>query len=299
MILSSADILRVLGADAIVRQAARLSIVEGRPGLDTGDSVYIYVDKYPTVDEFEAIWKIWVIDNSGMGEYVVNAMSSLLPGFEFEGKFYTTRDFASERTVVKTEAEKQLEQLAVERQGIKEDFSGLQKGLQERLSSVRDGRDGKDGRDGLDGRSGKDGRDGQDGRDIEATETDLFDLRDVEESLIPLEKGQVLTWDGSRWTNLFVPQILSSGRGGGGDSNNNDNGGNNGGNNGGSNGGSGIEEAPLDGNYYVRSDGAWINLISALDVLGYSRSEVLDGGDFTNGTSDATDNALVDGGDFR
>ncbi len=254
MILSSADILRVLGADAIVRQAARLSIVEGRPGLDTGDSVYIYVDKYPTVDEFEAVWKIWVTDNSGMGEYVVNAMSSLLPGFEFEGKFYTTRDFVSERTVIKTEAEKQLEQLAVERQGIKKDFSGLQKGLQERLSSVRDGRDGKDGRDGLDGRSGKDGRDGQDGRDIEATETDLFDLRDVEESLIPLEKGQVLTWDGSKWTNLYVRQTTSISGGGGG---------------GGDNGETGnVEEAPLDGNYYVRKNGEWVNMLTALQDLG-------------------------------
>ena len=83
LILSSADILRVLGADAIIRQAARLSAVEGRPGLGTGDSVYIYVDKYPTVEEFEATWKIWVTDNSGMGEYVLNAMTSPTLGSTF------------------------------------------------------------------------------------------------------------------------------------------------------------------------------------------------------------------------
>lgn len=211
MILSSADILRVLGADAIVRQEARLSVVEGRPGLDIGDSVYIYVDKYPTIEEFEATWKIWVTDNSGMGEYVLNAMTSLLPNFEFVDGHYVTRDFASERTVVKTEAEKQLEQLAAERQSIKEDFSGLQEGLQARLSAVRDGRDGVDGRDGLDGRDGRDGVDGRDGRDLDATEVELFDLKDVDESLIPLEKGQVLTWDGSKWTNLYVRQVMSAG----------------------------------------------------------------------------------------
>ena len=216
MILSSADILRVLGADAIVRQAARLSVVEGRPGLDTGDSVYIYVDKYPTVDEFEATWKIWVIDNSGMGEYVLNAMTSLLPNFEFTGGHYVTRDFASERTVIKTEAEKQLEQLAVERQSIKEDFSGLQEGLQARLSTVKDGRDGIDGRDGLDGRDGRDGQDGRDGKDLDATEVELFDLKNVDESPIPLEKGQVLTWDGSKWTNLYVRTSTSVGGGGSG-----------------------------------------------------------------------------------
>ena len=126
MILSSADILRVLGADAIIRTEARLSVVDGRPGLDIGDSVYIYVDKYPTIEEFEATWKIWVTDNSGMGEYVLNAMTSLLPNFDLVDGHYITRDFASDRTVVKTEAEKQLEQLAAERLSIREDFSGLQ-----------------------------------------------------------------------------------------------------------------------------------------------------------------------------
>lgn len=220
MILSSADILRVLGADAIIRTEARLSVVDGRPGLDIGDSVYIYVDKYPTIEEFEATWKIWVTDNSGMGEYVLNAMTSLLPNFDLVDGHYITRDFASDRTVVKTEAEKQLEQLAAERLSIREDFSGLQEGVQARLSSVQDGRNGTDGKDGLDGRDGRDGADGRDGRDLDATETELFDLKDVGESLIPLKKGQVLTWDGDQWTNLFVPQmqtLFSSGGSGSGD----------------------------------------------------------------------------------
>lgn len=219
MILSSADIVRVLGADAIIRQEARLSVVDGRPGLDTGDYVYIYIDKYPTVEEFEATWKIWVTDASGMGKYVLDAMTVLLPSFDFNGSHYTTTDFASERTVVKTEAEKQLEQLAAERQEIKDDFSDLQKGLQDRLNSVRDGVDGLDGKDGRDGRDGIDGKDGRDGKDIDATETELFDLKDVDQSLVPLESGQVLTWDGTKWTNLYVRQVSAiSGGGGGGSS---------------------------------------------------------------------------------
>ena len=218
MILSSADIIKVLGADAIIRQEAKLSVVEGSPGYGAGEYVYIYVDKYPTVSEFEATWKIWVQDSSGMGKYVLDAMTVLLPNFDFNGSHYTTTDFASDKTVIKTEAEKQLEQLAAERQGIKEEFSGLQKGLQARLSTVKDGRDGTDGRDGLDGRDGKDGRDGRDGKDIDATQTELFDLKDVEESLIPLKPGQVLTWDGTKWTNLYVRQtstFISGGSGSG------------------------------------------------------------------------------------
>jgi len=279
VILSSSDILRILGADAIIRQAARLSVVEGRPGLGTDDSVYIYIDKFPTIDEFEATWKIWVTDNSGMGEYVLNAMTSLLPNFEFAGGHYTTRDFASERTVVKTEAEKQLEQLAAERQSIKEDFSGLQEGLQARLSTVKDGRDGVDGKDGLDGRDGRDGVDGRDGRDLDATEVELFDLKDVDESPIPLEKGQVLTWDGSKWTNLYVRTSTTVGGGGGGGTSDvevlNDL--NDVTTEGVQDGqfiqynaaaeqwlpvsitpGEGVPEAPMDGDFYVRQNATWV-----------------------------------------
>ena len=312
MILSSADILRVLGADAIIRQEARLSVVEGRPGLDTGEHVYIYVDKYPTIDEFEATWRVWVTDNSGMGEYVLNAMTSLLPNFDFVDGHHVVRDFASERTVVKTEAEKQLEQLAAERQGIKEDFSGLQEGLQARLSTVKDGRNGIDGRDGLDGRDGRDGKDGRDGSDLDATETVLFDLKDVEGG-IPAEPGQVLTWDGVKWTNLFVRQssfvsgggseggsvagvtsiiagdgiaidqatgdvTITNTRGTGGFSD-------------------GVEEAPQDGLFYVRSDKKWIELESALASLGYVKAGDLDGGDFTTGISNGN-SGTVDGGNF-
>lgn len=211
MILSSSDILKILGADAIIRQEAKLAIVEGRPGIDTGDTVYIYIEKYPTIDEFEATWKIWVQDNSGMGEYVLNAMTALLPKFDFAGSNYTTTDFASERTVVKSQEE-------IDREEFQDRFSGLQKGLEDRLSAVRDGVDGKDGKDGLDGLPGKDGRDGRDGRDgkdLVATEAELFDLQDVEQG-IQMSKGQVLTWDGDKWTNLYVRQARAFITGGGG-----------------------------------------------------------------------------------
>ena len=206
MILSSSDILRILGADAIIRQEAKLSIVEGKPGFGTDDTVYIYIDKYPTVEDFEATWKIWVVDVSGMGEYVLRALTALLPNFDFKGDYYCTTDFASERTVIKTQEE-------IDREEFKERFSGLQKGLEDRLGTVRngiDGRDGKDGVDGLPGRDGKDGADGRDGRDIDATDTELFELKDVEQG-IQMERGQVLTWDGSKWTNLYVRQTMSAG----------------------------------------------------------------------------------------
>jgi hypothetical protein len=213
MILSSADILRVLGGDAIVRQEARVEIVKDRPGLGTDDIVYVYVEKYPVIEEFEAVWRIWILDNSGMGQYVLNALTSLLPSFEFNGDHYTVREFASERTVVKSQAEKDHEELQKERVELRTELSGLQAGVEDRLKAVRDGVDGKDGKDGRDGADGRDGRDGKDGKDLEATQVDLEDLANVEQG-IPKEKGQVLTWDGAEWTNLFVPQFSSVSGGG-------------------------------------------------------------------------------------
>jgi len=64
----------------------------------------------------------------------------------------------------------------------------------------------------------------------------------------------------------------------------------------GSGGGSGgIEEAPQDGNYYVRQDGTWVNLADALAALD---DRNVDGGDFTNNTTTAESNYTVNGGNF-
>ena len=218
MILSSADILRKLGSDAIVRQCARLSIVDGKPGFGTDEYVYIYIDRYPEVLEFEATWKIWILDGgSDLADLVLTSISSLLPGFQKEGSYYTTTDFATSRTVVKSEASIQLEKLEVERRAIQENFKGLSEAVEGQLKSVRDGIDGQDGigLQGAQGERGERGYAGQDGRDLVATEADLGDLQDVEMGLA-MQKGQVLTWDGVKWTNLFIPQLLSISSGGGG-----------------------------------------------------------------------------------
>ena len=214
MIYSSADILNALGSDAIIRQEARLSIVDGRPGLGFDEYVYIYIDKYPTVDEYEATCKIWIVNGgSSLYDIVVEAIKRLLPNFKQNGNHYTVTDFASDKTVVKTETEIQLEETREERARLQRQFKGISETLKAQASSVRDGIDGKDGKDGIDGLPGKDGRDGvdgRDGRDLVATDAELFDLKDVEQG-IQMERGQVLTWDGRRWTNLYVRQTMSAG----------------------------------------------------------------------------------------
>ena len=50
---------------------------------------------------------------------------------------------------------------------------------------------------------------------------------------------------------------------------------------GGGGGGGGIEEAPNDGNYYVRQNNAWVDLTTALSALGVPTDGTVDGGIFT------------------
>lgn len=59
-----------------------------------------------------------------------------------------------------------------------------------------------------------------------------------------------------------------------------------------------VDEAPLDGNYYVRSSGVWVKLTDALASLGVSFSEPIDGGNFRTGQGSATTTRLYDGGNF-
>ena len=67
---------------------------------------------------------------------------------------------------------------------------------------------------------------------------------------------------------------------------------------GGGGGGGGIEEAPLDGNYYVRSSGAWLKLTDALSALGITFTDPVDAGNFTTGLGTAISNTVYDGGNF-
>lgn len=59
-----------------------------------------------------------------------------------------------------------------------------------------------------------------------------------------------------------------------------------------------VEEAPLDGNYYVRASATWVKLTDALAALGVMFSEPVDAGNFTTGLGTAIANRLYDGGDF-
>jgi hypothetical protein len=217
MILSSADILRILGGSEIIRLSARIKVADQKPTLSGDDQLFIYISRFPSVAEFEATWTIW-LEGDGETALVAAEIKRLLPKVELQSGLITTlttTDFRSEHTQTAPEVAKS-QKAQIDTSAFEERFQSLREDIEDRMLLVGSGRNGKDGRDGVAG------RDGRDGKDIDATQTELFDLKDVEQSQIALKPGQVLTWDGSRWTNLHVRQSTTyvggggSGSGGGG-----------------------------------------------------------------------------------
>ena len=226
MILSSADILRILQGSAVIRAASsEIRVVEKKPLASGREGFFVYIEKYPTADEFEATWRVWIeSDGSEPDDVLFAEMRQLLPNFEFKLGLIieaTVRDFKTDKTEARPKAEQAPAVMppAGWMSGIEKRFEALVEDIQDRMLLVNSGRPGKDGERGPEGRPGAPGRDGRDGKDVVATDAHLDDLKDVEiSSAIPLERGQVLTWDGVRWTNLFTRQtsVISGGGGGGG-----------------------------------------------------------------------------------
>lgn len=201
MILSSADILRILGGNETIRLSANLSITDGRPNLSGREGISVYVERFPSVQEFEATWSIYIEADEEI-DLVVAEIKRLLPKVEVEQGLLTvvrTTDFRSENTQAAPEAPK-VQRVKVDLTEYEERFQSLVEDVQDQMLLVTSGRAGKDGKD------GRDGVDGRDGKDLEATQVELFDLKGVDPSPVSLEKGQVLTWDGTKWTNLYARQ---------------------------------------------------------------------------------------------
>lgn len=390
MILSSADILRILGGNQIIRLAASVEIVEGKPALTGREGLFIYIKRYPELSEFEATFTLWIeSDGSEPDDLIVAQLQRILPRVEVTPGLMTeirTTELRSENTLGAPQAAPvpQVDTTALEAR-----FEALAEDVQDRMLLVRPGRDGRDGKD------GRDGADGRDGRDLLATDASLGDLKDV--SGEPPTNGHVLTWVETmgQWmpkpTQSFT-SISGGGGGGGGaglkhweETESGDLLPVNAGQSIGSsarplkelwvegqtiyvddkplgvrpadgrlmfdgqllalgdtaatydsigalpdveitsptegdvlfydstaqiwknrqlppgNGGAGVEEAPLDGNFYVRKDGAWFTLQSALTELGFvlpTAPTVADGGNFTTGATAATSGTHLDGGNF-
>lgn len=281
MILSSSDILRIISSDPIIRIAARIEITDKKSPINTGDSTVIYISKYPVLSEFEATWTIWIADNSNEPvDIIIAQLKRLLPGFAVISNGIVIKANVTDLKSGNTEIIPSATPAAKTEQGLlaalQSRFDELKQSIEDRMLMVGPGRAGKDGQNGKNGVNGRDGIDGINGQDMLATNANLDDLQDVD--VTDAQRGQYLMFDGGSWVARFVPQLIKA-SGGGGSGN-------------GANGG-GIEEAPIDGNFYVRQDGQWVNLVDALSGLAN-----IDAGNFTTGIADTNNPIELNGGDF-
>ena len=223
MIRSSADILSLLQSSAIVGgSAASIVLADKKPLASGREGFFIYIQRYPSEEEFEVVWHIWIeSDGSEPDDLILDEIQRLLPSFTFrlglliEG---SVREFKTAQTEL-APAPSQAPAITPPPgwlKGLEKRVEDLIEDVQDRMLLVSSGRPGKDGRDGLDGARGPAGLPGRDGKDLVATSAMLDDLQDVSiANRIPLKKGQVLTYNGAEWENLHVPQLQALVSGGG------------------------------------------------------------------------------------
>lgn len=262
---------------------ASVKVVDGRPPLDVQDGVVVYIEKYASLEEFDATWRLWIIDYDGEPiDVLVNELSRLLPQFEVLRFGGITEAKTTELRTSKTEERPQVVEVKAPQQQVQESisfdeweqrFEALRESIDDRMLLVNSGRPGKNGKPGKDG---KDGRDGRDGKDLIATEVELEDLKNV--NIDEAKKGQFLSYDGENWIAKDAPFSVRYGGGGAGSTGT----------------GGGIPEAPEDGKYYVRQNGQWIDLSLIIAEL---IPALLDGGNFTTGVSNGN-SSTVDAGNF-
>jgi hypothetical protein len=224
MIYSSADIVRILESDPIIRLTATVEVVDSKyPISATSSGIFVYVTEYPSASEFQATWDIWIVDYGNEPlDVLTSQIQRLLPGVRMVSVdtivHLTTTELRSLKTVLRpapAEAPKAAPAPAFDAndalRALEERFQELKQEIDDHMLLVVPGRPGRDGKDGA---AGRDGRDGRDGADLVATDAVLDDLRDVEAD--DATRGQVLTYDGESWVPRFVPQVVSSVGGGGG-----------------------------------------------------------------------------------
>lgn len=207
MIYSSADIYRLLASDAIIGASADIKITESGLSLVPQDGIVIYIAKYPEIEDFEARWHLWIVDfDNEPLDVVVDRVRRLLPSFVpfSEGSIIhgTVLEFRTSKTDIEVKIQTADHNLYIDQ--LEKRFNQLEQSIQHKLLfATLDSRS----KDGINGKDGEDGRDGRDGRDIVATDAEIEDLKNVQ--VEDPKKDQVLTFDGSNWTNKFSTQHYS------------------------------------------------------------------------------------------
>lgn len=252
-ITSAESIRRAILADALL--SAIIDVVEinsnNRPPIALGASGSI--KSLPTIDGLEAVWSVKII---GLNLEEISQVSDALQ-FLFPGASISPVESGLDAKIfslVTKQIQNEIEQVVL-KQKEETRIKSINAAVQY-ATNLKSGEDGVRGERGLvgpvgpAGERGAQGQSGRDGQDLVATDVELNQLKDV---FVPAPViGHVLMWDGSSWVSRYLPQTYKYAGGGGG----------------------GVEEAPEDGNFYVRKNGDWIELRSAIESLN------LDAGNF-------------------
>ena len=254
-ITSAESIRRTVKSDVLLNAIIDVFVVNnnGKPPVALGASGAVAL--LPRIDGPQAIWSVKIIGLSQEEiREVSSALTSLFPAIRISTSVSGLDGTIS--ALATPEIIRAVEEDAKEKEDARR--LSLIENAVKYASSLKDGLDGQEGPPGPpggigpigpQGPPGAAGRDGRDGIDVLATDAELNDLKDV---FAPDPNvGHVLMWDGSTWVSRYLPQVYKYAGGGG-----------------------GLSDAPEDGNFYVRQNGEWVNLLEAIGQVS------LDAGDF-------------------
>lgn len=204
-ITSAESIKQAILADVLLREIfAKVEVNQtGLAPIALGASIGIL--GIPLINDFEATWKLAIIGlTNSESKQVTDSLERIFIGASFK---FSNNDI---QVSIFSLATREVLESAEEQQKLKKEAQrskNLEKAIvyAESLKSGLDGQKGVQGIAGAKGDIGPAGPQGQAGEDLVATEVELKDLKDV--FIVNPKYGQVLTWDGSDWVALFVPQI--------------------------------------------------------------------------------------------
>ncbi len=203
MISSASDIYALLGKDPVLGSLATFRVVDQRIPVEAGEGVFIYIKKYPEVEEFTATWNLWIVDyDDNPLDVILAQMKQLLPGFKILKDDViikaSTTGLRSGNDQALTQEVYQITQ-PVPSYDLEARFAELEQDIKDRMLLVSAGKDGRDGTD------------GRDGIDADITEIDLDSLSDVYTA--NAKKNDILGYDGDKWVARSLPNRKVGGGG--------------------------------------------------------------------------------------
>lgn len=214
--ITSADSIRkAIVNDALLRELFDTVEVNRNGMAPIGMGPTIGILGLPAIDGFEATWTLQLLGlTPGETRQVVDIIATMFPGSVFKkSNEIVIVEIFSLVTKEVLDAVKEQQDIARREQKERELDSAIRY-----ATSIQDGKSGAKGDRGDQGLRGERGErglmgpPGRDGKDLDATSVSLDDLKDV--FITDPKVGHVLTWDGSSWVALFVPQVYKYAGGG-------------------------------------------------------------------------------------